>query len=133
MGTPIHKRSVQELWVDTLGFPLFCALMLAATFVGQSSDPAWRMWLVRGGIALFFWLIGWLSAATSFSELQRRGCWLPFGASQRPWLAAALFVAVVLVLAAFLWWALVSGLAWILDHSGILGPTFPDTPSDASP
>jgi hypothetical protein len=105
LPTPIEKETVAKLWVVMLGFPGLLSVMLALTFFGKQdpSCPQWYIWLVRGGVALFTWTLGWLSAGNRFRELARRGRWVPPGAVGKPWLAAAYFSALVVPLMTVIW------------------------------
>jgi len=77
-------------------------LFLAVTFAGRADGPAWELWALRAVIALFGWFLGWLSAIEGFRELRRRGKWVLPGATRRPWLAAAVYAAVIHLTAAAL-------------------------------
>ena len=90
-GRSIRTKTIKDIWVDVLAFPAFFSLFLVVTFVGdpEPDRPAWYAWAVRGGLALFLWLLGWGIATASFRELRRRDCWLPPGAARHPRPAAA--------------------------------------------
>ena len=109
MGTPIHKQTVGTLWLWTFVFPALGGAGIALTVRHEPAGQQWQGWLSSGGVAVGFWVLGWVSTGFSFRELRRRGCWLPPGAGARPWLLAATCSALVTILAALLWLGLFAG------------------------
>ena len=89
----------------TFVFPVLGGVAIALT-VRHEPEASW---LGGGGVAVFCWLLGWVSTAFSFRELRRRGYWMPPGAGARPWLLAAACSALVTILAALLWLGLFAG------------------------
>jgi hypothetical protein len=114
-GRPIHEDTTDALWTAVLGLPLFLPLLVVATFAGESREGLWRVWLVRAGMSLFFWLSAWAAAVPRLRELGRRGVWLPPGLQRWPVLAAAGYVAAVMLVTAVAWAGIVFGLARALQ------------------
>jgi hypothetical protein len=90
------------------------------SFFGESRGGPWRAWSVRAGMSLFLWFLAWSVAVPRLRELGRRGRWLPPGLQQRPFLAAAGYVAAVMIAATLAWTGIVFGLAWALRSGGLI-------------
>lgn len=95
-GRPISQDNDFGVWFSSVFFSFYGGVFLGVTFAGRSDGPAWELWAARAFIALFFFGIGWASAIEAFGELRKRGKWLPPGATEHPWLAAAGYVALFL-------------------------------------
>jgi hypothetical protein len=119
-GRPTHEQTTEALWTQVLGFPLFLPFMVVATFLGVAREGPWRVWLVRTGMSLFFWLVAWSVAVPRLRELGRRGTWLPPGLQRWPVLASGGYVAAVMLAAAVAWAGIGIGLPWALQSSGLI-------------
>jgi hypothetical protein len=69
---PLAMQSKSDLWVGVVMPPLFVGGMLVVTFLGQSAEPVWGVWVARAVLVLAlagtFWLVSW----PGWRELRRR-------------------------------------------------------------
>jgi cytochrome c biogenesis protein CcdA len=97
-GSGPRQDTVYGIWFSIVWTPSFGGIFLGAIFALRAEGPAWEVWAARAIVALFWWLVAFVSAAFNFRELRRRGEWLPPGATRRPWLTAAVYAAVMLLI-----------------------------------
>lgn len=69
---PLPVQSADELWAAVVLPPVFVGLLLLATFLGRSEDPAWRIWLGRSLTAAFLAGGVWFVSRPRWRELRRR-------------------------------------------------------------
>jgi hypothetical protein len=92
----VNQDVVFGVWFGVVWPPCFFGIFVGMAFAFRADGPAWKIWVGRAVLALFGWLVSFLWAGFDFRELQRRGGWGPPGATRRPWLAAAVYAAVML-------------------------------------
>jgi cytochrome c biogenesis protein CcdA len=95
---PGAQEPVFGVWFGAMWPPCFLGIIVGITFALRADGPAWEIWMSRAVVTLFAWLMSTLAAGFSFRELRRRGEWLPPIAARRPWLAAAMSAAGVLLI-----------------------------------
>jgi hypothetical protein len=95
---PGGQETVYGVWFGAVWPPCFLGIFVGMIFALRADGPAWETWVGRAVLTLFSWLVSILSAGFGFHELRRRGEWLPPGATRWPWLAAAVYAAVMLLL-----------------------------------
>jgi hypothetical protein len=116
-GKPLNEQTVREIWEGVLLFPAGLSFFVVVTFApGEHNGPAWHLWAMRAGVALFCWRLGQWLVAPSFRELRRRNCWLPRVAA---W--PGLFTA-GMILVSGVGWVLAVSLIWLALHlCGLFG------------
>jgi cytochrome c biogenesis protein CcdA len=95
---PGAQEPVFGVWFGAVWPPCFLGIIVGITFALRADGPGWEIWMFRAVVTLFAWLMSTLAAGFSFRELRRRGEWLPPVAIRRPWLAAAVSAAGVLLI-----------------------------------
>src|SRR5262249_46075257 len=116
----MRQNAVYGVWFGALWPPCFFGIFVGMTFALRADSPAWETWVGRAVVTLFCWLVSFLSSGFAFRDLRRLGEWLPPGATRWPWLAAAVYAAVMLLIAS----AVVAGFLVCLEFvSGTQGRT----------
>jgi cytochrome c biogenesis protein CcdA len=110
-GSGPRQDTVYGIWFSIVWTPCFGGIFVGMIFALWADGPAWETWAGRAVVTRFLWLVAFLSAGFNFRELRRRGEWLPPGARRRPWLAAAVYAAVMLLISA----AVVAGFVVCLE------------------
>jgi hypothetical protein len=94
-----RQSTVYGVWFGAVWPPCFLGIFVGMTFGLRADGPAWETWVGRAALTLFCWLVSFLSAGFAFRELRQLGEWLLPGAARWPWLAAAAYAAVMLLIA----------------------------------
>ena len=108
---PGGQETVFGVWFGAVWPACFLGIFVGMTFALRAEGPAWETWAARTVVTLFCWLMSFLAAGFSFRELRRREEWLPPGTTRWPWLAAAAYAAVMLLVAS----AVVAGFVACLE------------------
>jgi len=94
----MRQEPVYGVWFGAVWPACFLGIFVGMVFALRADGPAWEIWGGRAAVTLFCWVMSFLPAAFSVRELRRRGVWLPPGATRWPWLASAVYAAVMLLI-----------------------------------